>query len=49
AAVPTSLNSMLLAVEFDNEPDLASQVVFSSTLFSIFTVTGVIALLPCLK
>jgi len=49
AAVPTSLNSMLLAVEFDNEPDLASQVVFSSTLFSIFTVTGVIALLPYLK
>lgn len=45
SAVPTSLNSMLLAVEFDNEPDLASQVVFSSTLLSIFTVTGVIYLL----
>ena len=44
-AVPTSLNSMLLAVEFDNEPDLASQTVFSSTLFSIFTVTAVIYLL----
>lgn len=44
SAVPTSLNSMLLAVEFDNEPDLASQAVFSSTLFSIFTVTVVISL-----
>ncbi len=46
SAVPTSLNSMLLAVEFDNEPDLASQTVFSSTLISIFTVTLVIYLFP---
>ncbi|MCY0876030.1 MAG: AEC family transporter [Firmicutes bacterium] len=45
SSVPTSLNSMLLAVEFDNEPDLASQAVFSSTLFSIITVTVVIAFL----
>lgn len=45
-AVPTSLNSMMLAVEFDNEPDFASQAVFSSTLFSMFTVTAVIFLLP---
>ena len=44
SAVPTSLNSMLLAVEFDNEPDLASQTVFSSTLLSIFTVTVMIYL-----
>ncbi len=45
-ATPSSLNSMILAVEFDNEPDFASQAVFSSTLFSIVTVTLVISLLP---
>lgn len=44
-AVPTSLSSVLLAVEFDNEPEFASQAVFSSTVFSIFTVTFVIYLL----
>jgi predicted permease len=44
-AVPTSLSSVLLAVEFDNEPEFASQAVFSSTIFSIFTVTFVIYLL----
>jgi hypothetical protein len=44
-AVPTSLSSVLLAVEFDNEPEFASQAVFSSTLFSIFSVTVVIYML----
>lgn len=44
-AVPTSLASVLLAVEFDNEPDFASQAVFSSTVLSIFTVTLVIMLM----
>lgn len=44
-AVPTSLASVLLAVEFDNEPDFASQAVFSSTVLSIVTVTIVIYLL----
>jgi malate permease and related proteins len=44
-AVPTSLSSVLLAVEFDNEPEFASQAVFSSTVFSIFSVTFVIYLL----
>lgn len=43
-AVPSSLVSVLLAVEFDNEPDFASQTVFWSTLFSVITVTVVIAL-----
>lgn len=43
-AVPTSLSSVLLAVEFDNEPDFASQTVFSSTVLSIVTVTLVIYL-----
>jgi predicted permease len=45
SAVPTSLSSALLAVEYDNEPEFASQVVFSSTIFSIFTVTLVIYLI----
>lgn len=44
-AVPTSLSSVLLAVEFDNEPEFASQAVFSSTVCSIFTVTLVIYLI----
>jgi len=44
AASPTSLSSMLLAVEFDNEKEFASQAVFFSTLLSVLTVTIVIAL-----
>jgi predicted permease len=48
SSVPTSLSSVLLAVEFDNEPEFASQVIFSSTIFSIFTVTLVIYLLQFL-
>jgi predicted permease len=48
SAVPTSLSSVLLAVEFDNEPEFASQAIFSSTIFSIFTVTVVIYLLQFL-
>jgi hypothetical protein len=44
SAVPTSLSSVLLAVEFDNEKEFASQAVFISTLLSVFTVTIVIAL-----
>lgn len=42
SAVPTSLSSVLLAVEFDNEKEFASQAVFLSTLLSIITVTVVI-------
>ncbi len=42
SAVPTSLSSVLLAVEFDNEAEFASQSVFVSTLLSIVTVTAVI-------
>jgi malate permease and related proteins len=45
-SVPTSLSSVLLAVEFDNEPEFASQVVFMSTLLSTLTVTVVIYLMP---
>jgi predicted permease len=42
SAVPTSLSSVLLAVEFDNEAEFASQSVFVSTILSIITVTAVI-------
>ncbi|MGG4144614.1 AEC family transporter [Paenibacillus algorifonticola] len=45
ASVPTSLSSVLLAVEFDNEPEFASQAVFLSTVFSIVTVSFVIFIL----
>ncbi|SFE14818.1 hypothetical protein SAMN05216378_2493 [Paenibacillus catalpae] len=45
SSVPTSLSSVLLAVEFDNEPEFASQAVFLSTLISIITVAVVIFLL----
>ncbi|WP_239613640.1 AEC family transporter [Cohnella mopanensis] len=45
SAVPTSLSSVLLAVEFDNEKDFASQTVLVSTTLSIITVTAVIYLL----
>jgi len=45
SAVPTSLSSVLLAVEFDNEKEFASQAVFVSTMCSILTVTAVIYLL----
>ncbi|BBH21687.1 transporter [Paenibacillus baekrokdamisoli] len=42
SAVPTSLSSVLLAVEFDNEPEFASQTVLISTILSMITVTVVI-------
>ena len=44
-AVPTSLSSVLLAVEFDNEPEFCSQAVLASTMLSMLTVTFVIYLL----
>ncbi len=45
SAVPSSLSSVLLAIEFDNEPEFASQAVLLSTLSSTFTVTLVIFML----
>ncbi|SDN23694.1 hypothetical protein SAMN04487897_102242 [Paenibacillus sp. yr247] len=41
-AVPTSLSSVLLAIEYENEPEFSSQTVFTSTLFSMFTIPVVI-------
>jgi predicted permease len=37
-ALPTSLSSVLLAVEYDNEAEFSSQAVFASTLFSLITI-----------
>ena len=44
SAVPSAVNTALIAVEFKNEPDYASQVVMTSTLLSAFTLTGIIYL-----
>lgn len=42
SAVPTAVNSALIAVECDNHPDFATQVVILSTLFGSITLVGVI-------
>lgn len=44
AAVPTAVNTVLLALEFGNEPEYAASAVFLSTLLSALTVTVVIYL-----
>ncbi len=44
SAVPSAVNTALIAVEFDNEPDFASQVVMTTTLLSAVTLTVVIYL-----
>lgn len=41
-AVPTAVNVVLMAIEFDNQPDFVSQAVFISTLASALTVSLVI-------
>ena len=42
SAAPTAVNSMLIALEYKNEPDFAAQAIFTSTIFSSVTVTMVI-------
>ncbi|HCJ57591.1 AEC family transporter [Lutispora sp.] len=42
SAVPSSVNSALIAVEYDNHPDFASQVVVASTLLSAVSLAFVI-------
>ncbi len=39
STVPTAVNTTILAIEFDNEPEFAAQVVMLSTLSSAVTVT----------
>ncbi|MBW8351772.1 AEC family transporter [Bacillus sp. IITD106] len=41
-AMPTSVNSAIIAQEYNNEPEFASQAVIATTLFSSFTLTLVI-------
>lgn len=42
SSVPTAVNTSLIAVEFNNEPDFASQVVLTTTLLSALTMSIVI-------
>lgn len=44
SAMPTSVNSAVIAQEYDNHPDLAAQIVLFSTLISAITVSMVIYL-----
>ncbi|MEN1967802.1 AEC family transporter [Lentibacillus sp. N15] len=44
SAMPTSVNSSVIAQEYDNHPHLAAQIVLFSTIFSAITVTGTIYL-----
>ncbi|WEK55522.1 MAG: AEC family transporter [Candidatus Cohnella colombiensis] len=45
SAVPTSLSSVLLAVEYDNEQQFSSQMVLVTTIASVFTLTVIIYML----
>jgi predicted permease len=44
SSFPTAINSALLAIEYDNEPEFAAAVVFYSTMLSALTVSVVIYL-----
>lgn len=44
SAMPTSVNSAVIAQEYNNHPQLAAQMVLFSTLMSTFTVTFIIYL-----
>lgn len=44
SALPSAVNSALIAVEYDNHPDLASQIVMLTTLISAVSLVGVIYL-----
>src|SRR5699024_10441586 len=44
SAMPTAVNSSVIAQEYDNHPQFAAQIVLFSTLFSGVTVTGTIYL-----
>lgn len=43
-AMPTSVNSAIIAQEYDNEPEFAARIVLLSTIMSAVTVTAVIYL-----
>ncbi|MCA0987577.1 AEC family transporter [Guptibacillus algicola] len=43
SAMPTAVNSAIIAQEYQNEPELSAQIVLASTVFSMLTVTMVIS------
>lgn len=43
SAMPTAVNSAIIAQEYQNEPELSAQIVLASTVFSMLTVTLVIS------
>jgi hypothetical protein len=45
AGVPTAVNTLLLTLEMDGDPELAADCVFWTTVFSCVTVTGMLAIL----
>lgn len=44
SAAPTAINTIVLSIEYKNEPDFCSQAVFTSTLLSAVTVSATIYL-----
>ncbi|WP_273834430.1 AEC family transporter [Guptibacillus sedimenti] len=44
SAMPTAVNSAIIAQEYENEPELSAQIVLASTVFSMITVTAVISI-----
>ncbi|MNP06107.1 Membrane transport protein [compost metagenome] len=44
SGMPSGVNSTILAEEYDNEPDFASQTVLISTLLNVITITALISL-----
>ncbi|MCD0163314.1 AEC family transporter, partial [Deinococcus sp. 6YEL10] len=46
ASMPTAVNALLIAREYDGDTDTVAGVVLLSTLGSVVTITAVVALLP---
>ncbi|WP_239533996.1 AEC family transporter [Thalassobacillus pellis] len=44
SAVPTAVNVVMLAIEYDNEPEFSSQVVLSSTILSAISLPIIISI-----
>ncbi len=48
SGAPSAVNNVLLAIEYDIEPDLSSQIVFSSTVMSVLTISFIIGIVSVL-
>jgi len=44
SGLPIAVNVYLLSVEYKNEPELASQMVFWTTLVSTFTIPAILSI-----